>query len=674
MEPRIGHWHCRYRLVGAQPEAQLAVERLERDVRPRALAAYNGALVRAFENDPAVYVLRSVNLRLMFKGATAATETWLADEWGQSLGMAVVRSIAMQDEEPANLVRFKDEADYVAHFIADLLNDLAWQRWYYGPFSKLRGLSKAEAILALMLEHREQLAAIFCGLSGLGSLERTLTMLDRTGAAKLWAEAATTITTTVDVNAFRIFVRSAIRLLDRLGLWAASAMTESKLLEEYAAEQPVMPDWTDRRSLAAAVLNVVLYARRRAYLFKLNHEIAQKLSLKSEDIFSGLDWLDTVWLEDTLLSILSGSDETPPVQHAHLPTRAAGSTPLQQQLLKRIRELLKTGIVTLDLEDVGSPLNALRLYAALTAAEPELVFKPATFSLIESVLRCSKWIMAAPEPAAILEAIRGRRKTEALTALPAEAREAMQAIISIGPPAADLLEEIIPAASFNSLRVDETILPTECAGLFLLIRAILDARIPQLAAAADAGPLSSILLALGIQWAGARSLNNGRTDAGLAMWCGLAPQDYSAFDLLSALETTGCRRLLAEVRKLLHERSALDSSLARIEAWPTESTVEDLTAAWPVDTPVNEELVLVATYALRLWALWLPGIAGSSETYLLCNLLRRAGRLHIREHSIEVVLRPAPLDIVLEMASYTKELASVPWLEDRKITFRIERS
>jgi hypothetical protein len=671
MEPRIGHWHCRYRLVGAQSDAALAVERLERTIRPRALEAYRNALAQALENNPAVYVLRRVNASLMLGGVNAETETTLAHKWGHLLGASVMRSIVAHDEDSGNLIRFDNEADYVAHFIVDLLDDLAWQRWYYGPFSKLRGRSKADAIPALLLERREMLAAILRYLSSLGGLDRVLALLDRPTTAALWT-ASVRPAAAPSSSEFQIFVRSAIRLLERLGLWAASPPAEAELLEAYLAERPVQPDWTDRRSLAAAVINVVRYAARRAYLRGLNYEQTQKLSHAREHIFSELDWLDTEWLEATLLATLAGGSQSS--TRDPLPARLVGSTPLQRKLLERIRDLLRDKLLTLDLNEVDSPANAMRLYSALAAAEPELASQPAAASLIENLLRCGKWLMTMSEPGVALAAVRAGSAETIFELLPPAAHDAIRSALSLGSAATAVLEELVGARGGESKRQAETVLPTECAGLFLLICAVMDIRLPQLAGVAGAGPLSSVLLALGIQWAGASGLSDGKTDPGLAFWCGLAPQAHVAAHLLSELDEAGCQRLLLEVRELFEKRRALDATLRGVESPLPDDSFADLAAAWPSGTRVHEALALVAMFALRLWAQWLPAISGSSVPYLLGNLVRRGGALHVRADSIEVILRPAPLDIVLEMSTYKNDLSKVPWLEDRRVVFRIDRS
>lgn len=683
MESRIGHWHCRYRPVAAPPASAAAVERIERAVRPRVAEAYAAALDCVFEDDPAVYVLRRVNVRLALNAA--GSEEGLAREWGQRLGAAVVRGVASGADGGGNLARFDDEADYVAHFISDLLDGLAWERWYYGVFSKLKGMSREEVILALLLERRESVGELFGRLSRLGCLERTLGRLGGAGASELWASLAPSAAN-VEPQAFRVFVRSALRLLDLLGMWAGTAPSESTLLESYAAERPAAPDWRDRQSLAAAVLGVVRHALRRAYVADCAvAEVARRLAHARAQIREEFDWLDVQWLEAALPSAFAretaGGDRTPGgvetaadelTAVAVLRARAAGVTPFQRKLLEHARALLLEGKVRLERGRTNSAVNATRLYAALSTADAELAARPAAATLVERILLCAEWCASTPEPLETLAAVRAGR--DAATAFGRRPPEALCAILNAGPSAADVLEAVIrQTGALHNVR-DETLIQTECAGLFLVLRAVLDVRLAQLAAVTGAGPLPSVLLALGIEWAGAGAVREGEIDAGLAFWCGLGPSPGTAAELLSALDEEGCRRLLAEMRRLMEARRAVHPSMASPEESPPEATLAALTAGWPPDVPISNELVLVASYALRLWAQWLPGIPGSSVPYLLRQLLRRGGELRVGERRVEVRLRPGPMDVVLELASYTKELPAVSWLADRKVIFHIERS
>jgi hypothetical protein len=678
MDPHIGHWHCRYRRVGAQLDAALAVDRLEHTIRPRVLAAYGNVLDQIFENDPAVYVLRRVSAAFTLDGVKAKTEIALADAWGNKLGAAVMRGIATHAEDGGNLVKFENEAEYVAHFIADLLNDLAWDRWYYGAYSELRGVGKPHAILSLLLDRRELLESIFSYLSRLGCLDRVLGLLDRSAITALWSEAIHPLAKAPFPEEFRLFVRGAICLIDRLSLWADGSPTESDLLDRYAAERTAKPDWSSRQSLAAVVLNVVRFLVRHDYLREPDQTLAVNLSRSRGVVFVDLDWVDTDWLEAELPATLAKVDSASSAHSRWLlgplwPTRPVTITPSQVRLLERIQALLRSGRVAIDLDEIDSPANAVRIYAALAAEEPQFAGQRIAASMIESLLCCTRWMASTPDHRAALASLRGGATTETFDQLSAETRAAIQTVASLGPNATVIVEELVKNAGVVSQSDVRTIVATECAGLFLLVRAVMDTRLPQLVETSGAGSLPAVLLALGIQWAGRQAVRDGNIDPGLAVWCGLNSAEPATADLLSDLDEEGCRRLLEHVSRVYEQRRALDQTLPQVEAPVPPTNFADLAADWPATSRIRADLDLVGVYLLRLWAHWLRGVAGSSVPYLLENLVRRGGELHMHENLIEVALHPKPLDVVLEMAMYTKKIDMVPWLENRSVCFRIDR-
>ncbi|MFN8451268.1 MAG: hypothetical protein U0521_22475 [Anaerolineae bacterium] len=68
---------------------------------------------------------------------------------------------------------------------------------------------------------------------------------------------------------------------------------------------------------------------------------------------------------------------------------------------------------------------------------------------------------------------------------------------------------------------------TECVGVFLLMRALLDLRLRGLVEQHPFLPepppkrWSALLLALGVRWAGKRAVRRGRVDPGLAIFAGI---------------------------------------------------------------------------------------------------------------------------------------------------------
>lgn len=661
MQPYIGRWNCRYRVPDAQPQAMLAVDAIERGVRLRVLDAYEAAMEAVLENDPAVYVLRRVHVSVSMRVGSNPDEAALSRGWVTQIGTEIARAVGSH-ADPSNLVRFANNADYTAHFIADLLHGLAWQRWCYGAFLKYRQASKPEAILAVLRGDPRQLPAIFGYLANLGCLRAVLDLLDSEASALLWRDAVAPHAAPPGRGQFQIFVRAALTLITGLELQGDGAIEETRLLDAYTATHPPLPDWADRRSLAFAVWNVLRFAERKGYI---HDGIAPELwAAKFPQIAAGLDWLDIQWLEHALAGHVVNAPAAPSPR-----APAFTSTPNQQRLLQRLRQILFAAVVGLNHQDPDSESNALRLFAALAAAEPKLASLPATAAMISLLLSCWKALLQLPDPISALQQLRSGRVPKEADNLVAQSDKSLRAAAALGEPAADVLQELLAR---NPIRLEarpESTIETSCAGLFLLLRGITEARVPQLIARADAGPLELILLGLGLQWAGSEAVRAGVADPGLALWCGLADASTPVADLLAKLDPSRCESLLAVITQLMQDRALIDPSLLIAPDVPPD-WIGPLAECQPLAAP----LLLTGVHLLRLWSRWLRGVSNSGIPYLLRNFVRRAGSIELRHDRLLVKLNPAPLDTVLEMSGYLSQTPAIPWLGDRPVVFRIERS
>jgi hypothetical protein len=492
-----------------------------------------------------------------------------------------------------------------------------------------------------------------------------------------------------EATEFRIFVRAALAIIEAAELWAEEPLDEEALLTAYAGTHPPLPDWTDRRSLALAVVQVVRFTARRGAIIAPRGVNAERYRERLAAVLAPLEWLDTRWLEDALRAWFAEDAVAVPFterSESDLPARLrpaglkASATPMQRRLLERLHALLYGGLVALDHREPDSPSNALRIYAALAAAEPEMALQPATSSTIALLLTCWKALLDSAEPLAVMERLRKVGSSGEFDAAsgvfdestPPVMTAAFRAAAALGEPAADVLHELLTRRPIGLASTAHGTIETSCAGLFLLLRAVTDARLPQLVSKTGAGPLASILLAVGIQWAGAPAVRDGEPDAGLAFWSGLAEGRRPVAAILDALDPRGCDALLAAIEDLMRDRAALDPALVVAGEVPADG-LGTLAEAWPAAIPISTALALVAVHVLRLWARWLPGIGSSGVPYLLKNLIRRSGRIEVRRDAIDVVLRPAPLDVVLEMSGSLAEVPAIPWLENRKVTLRIDR-
>ncbi len=180
MDSRIGHLHCRYRLFGDRNQAGAASARLERvarDTRDGLLESYAQAIEQVLGDDPTIYVIRHIRHGTAVPLARIDDDRALTRRWADSLAGAVVRTIAGGEHSGNNLIKFRDQAAYVAQFIRDLLADQAWDRWFYGAFRYLREFSVERALYRVLLDNKPYLPYILTELTQRGVLSELLKRL-----------------------------------------------------------------------------------------------------------------------------------------------------------------------------------------------------------------------------------------------------------------------------------------------------------------------------------------------------------------------------------------------------------------------------------------------------------------------------------------------------------------
>jgi hypothetical protein len=569
----------------------------------RAGEAYAAALEQVFGDDPAVYVIRRVHTELTLLNPTLATEAAVARRWGAQACAAVVRTVTRHADDGELVMRFDDTADFVAHFLADLIDGVAWERWYYGAFQRYRQLGIADTVRRILIEYRDWFPAMFQRLERSGHARAVVSRLGASDAREVWREAILRVPHQPAAEELRVFVRSAMRVVDALALWAGTRPGETEVLEQYARASPARPDWKQPRALAQVVLDVLTFLRKGGWLQTSPREVV----LAAAEAVAPLRWLDDDWLDREWLqtAIEAWLSEAPmPVAGA----RPASFTALQRRILEVLKQLLVADALLLD-DDVEPERNAITLFAALAAAEPSLAAEPSA-------------------PAAIAWAL------DACKPLPASSHLVHVIASALG-------QSVTPSPSPTSMRVVETRL----GGLFLLARALIDARLTQLAAALGAVPVSDVLLALVAEWTGE---DPAQFDEGVLFWSGDPTSRIASPPPVDALREA--------IERLMRDRAAFAPSLMR---------------SLDPDTP---PLRAIASHLLRLWALWLPGFRDSSAEWLLTQFIRRRGVLRISASGIAVSLAPMGLDVVLDMAGYLAPVAAVPWLDHRRLTFTIDRS
>ncbi|MGK2855668.1 MAG: hypothetical protein ACSLFQ_00535, partial [Thermoanaerobaculia bacterium] len=301
MQPTIGRWRTRYLIAG---EGRDGAARLDASVRARAVEAYAAALDQTFADDPAVWVLRHVRLDLTVVNPSATRETAIATLWGQRSCAAVVDAVVRHADDSALVMRFEDTAAFIAQWIGDLLDGVAWDRWSYGAFSPYRGRSTDDAIRAVLLDNREHLSAVLRRLAALRRVPQLLARTSPATARALWHVAIRDESASESPESFRVLVHAAIAVGDHLNLWTGDSPGASETLEAWFASSPRLPDWTEPRALAEAVLGVLGFLRGRGWICEDPPRgiDATRIATAVDE----LEWLDREWLAAAIGAWLPG--------------------------------------------------------------------------------------------------------------------------------------------------------------------------------------------------------------------------------------------------------------------------------------------------------------------------------------------------------------------------------
>ncbi len=612
MDGRIARLRGLYRVRGAHNSAQALAARLDRVLRERVSESYETALGEAFAGDEAVYVLRRVEAKATLMVGADATDARLARRWGEHLAGAVVRSVAEDADDGANLVRFDGQPDYVASFAVALLDSTAWGRWYYGAFSQLQTLDAPHALGRALLDNRRHLPAILARLHSCGRLNDVLELLDAQTRRSLWRDESQT-RETPDTDALRPLFAAAMELIDGLGAWSRTRRAGEELFRAYlddAASSPRDTDWRDTRSLAAVVLDAVRFLFRRGQL---------RLDAGSGDgdfraqlgrALEGFGWLDRVWLRDALLAMLDADGAR--AMHTSLPARAAGAggttaTPRQRELLAALAAVLRDDAPQLDRDD-ETTADALRLFALLVSRAPQWGDDAAAKNLIGHLLDARRFARESGATSEFILRLRRRDVAAALRLLSdasrARAAVSCNAMSDLGESALALVEELAGEDKKSPLAAG---VETECAGLALLWRAMLDARLDALAAETSYPPgatnqPAAFRLALALRLCGEATVEGARIDEGLrllvglderatldelrAMWANAGTSDGARFQAALLRAVAGLRVLRPSVMHVF--RVALEDGDTALIAgdesgilWPLGQIIErvDMTAA-----------------------------------------------------------------------------------------------
>jgi hypothetical protein len=234
---------------------------------------------------------------------------------------------------------------------------------------------------------------------------------------------------------------------------------------------------------------------------------------------------------------------------------------------------------------------------------------------IQRLLEARASLRAAHLPEAALHHVRQGNGQAALATVPEPDRnaaaEAVRSLIRLGECGQALLECFVGDDRRSTWPVERRI-ETQCAGLFLLLRAVIDARLESVSKAVagptteSLSPMGFLLLALAGRWAGEAAIASGCLDPGLGVFAGIdrpptlgalrhrasrvTPDDLSRLQQ-SVLRHLAGRRLLHPATLHIYSLTVDDGKLAVVAGdgasmWPLgripteEERAEEITSQW----------------------------------------------------------------------------------------------
>lgn len=647
--------HLQVNLRGLRGSAaQTARGISESGARTALTQACNTELDAVMRDDPRVIIMRSFHARCGVAARDLADVATLSSAVGTQLARAVLEIVRAGPVAEACTI-YADEAAYLASFIGDLAAGLAWSQWRYWPLAHLRELSREQAIEHLLLEDigstpaRPELAAVLACLQRDGSLAQVLDTLSP-AALKSLAERCCVGTDEISVAVYQPLIAAAIDIARAIGYACEPGATTNLLIRICQHGQIAPPDWRDPGALASCVFELISTLAVHASL---------RANIRNVDMIhaalAGYEWLDSDNLGARLALLTAPSAAGATAQHSL-------HRPRYELALRLARQLMADGTVIVCGDPGARAAAAISLYAALAARDASFGGDPLTAHAVQAVLR-ERWQDVQTDD---------MRPGSQVTA-PFDAAEYVD---------------------------------TATAGVFLLLRAVLDLRLHTRVSQAA---LPGLLTELASRWSGISDAD----DFGIQCFAGDAasPRVLPDMSQLQAgvFESLQTQRLTDIDALRVHQvewrgASALLCGDSARGYWPLSATpaspeqMRETLAAWRAhgirlddtlasaavpatllvlrsDTactpPDDLALCGLANSALRVWARWLRAFSQSSASYLLHEFVRRPGRILRAGDRLHVQLEARPLDLVLRQAGYLDAIERVPWLGGRTIIFEV---
>lgn len=138
----IERFECNYTLNSGHynpTEIQTKLDGIARNILP---SKWDG-LSNIDVSDPSIYFIKSIEVDTYIDPDLDEDE--IAHIWCSTIASTIVDNLQTNE----NIVKFPNKQEYIKGFILDLLDDMAWDRWYYDTFNDLKSQTKRSIIMTI---------------------------------------------------------------------------------------------------------------------------------------------------------------------------------------------------------------------------------------------------------------------------------------------------------------------------------------------------------------------------------------------------------------------------------------------------------------------------------------------------------------------------------------------
>jgi hypothetical protein len=435
MDGTIAALRCEYLARGL--EQTVAAGHLDEVARIGLPGALSALLDSVYGDDPAVYALRDVRAECTLQVDSAAA----ARRWAETLAAAIVTAIAEDPADGTNLVRFADEAEYLARYLADHVGGHAARRWYFRGLAPFHAQPTSETVRALLTGR--PLMPVLVALHRHGTLAEVLGALAPGDLAELAATARSPAADDAARDAAGVWplLIAAVEIAGTWDLWTSVPLEAADVARAHRPR--AVPDW---RSPAALTLVVVDILRQLA----ATGDVRRPTTAAPSYLATRFDWLDLPLLASGLTAAVPD-----------IVTRG------EERVLRAMADLLAASVpVRTAVRSAGpGPRAVLVLRAALAAEHPEWTDDPLADTVVARLME--RWARSGGAPV----------DDPVLVLLTRDDRDVVQPTVAEDSP---------------------------CAGVLLLLRAVAELRVPALLARAGlSDALCPALLAVARRLTGA---------------------------------------------------------------------------------------------------------------------------------------------------------------------------